>query len=35
MNNNFRIRYHLGIKNKSWNGSIFECEFVDSTVLYI
>ena len=31
MNNNFRI-ISLGIKNKSWNGSIFECEFVDSTV---
>tara|TARA_B100001248_G_scaffold262403_1_gene258201 strand:+ start:1059 stop:3842 length:2784 start_codon:yes stop_codon:yes gene_type:complete len=32
INNNFHIR-SLGISNKSWNGSIFECEFVDNTVL--
>ena len=32
INNNFHIRL-LGINNKSWNDSIFECEFVNNTVL--
>ena len=32
INNNFKIR-DLGIENKSWNGSIFECEFVNNNVL--
>lgn len=32
INNNFHIR-SLDIKNKTWNGSIFECEYIDGLVL--
>ena len=32
INNNFHIR-SLDIKNKTWNGSIFECEYIDGIVL--
>ena len=34
INNNFHIR-SLGISNKSWNGTLFECEFVNNNTVLI